>query len=130
VAETTYPASHKDILDAPGFAHLATLGPDGAPQSSPVWYEWTGSELLISHTKNRQKYRNIRRDARVALSILDPDDPYRYLEVRGTVELIDDPEAELIHTLAKKYTGKDRYQGEVGERVIFKIEPTKVNPYG
>lgn len=124
-----YPTSHKDILDAPGIAHLATLGPDGSPHTSPVWYEWTGSELLISHTKSRQKFRNVERDTRVALSILDPEDPYRYIEVRGTVEIIDDPEAELIHRLAKKYQGKDRYEAPVGERVIFKIIPTKVLTY-
>ena len=130
MATAGYPASHKDILDAPGLAHMATLGPDGAPHSSPVWYEWTGADLLISHTKGRQKYRNVERDPRVALSILDPDDPYRYIEIRGTVEIVDDPEAELIHLLAKKYQGKERYEGPVGDRVIFKIVPSKVNTYG
>lgn len=125
-----YPANFKDLLDAPGIAHMATIGPDGTPHTSPVWYEWTGDDLLISHTKDRQKYRNLQRDPRFSVSILDPNNAYRFLEIRGTAEITDDPDAELIHRLAKKYMGKDRYPDEVGERVVIKMNPTKVVAYG
>lgn len=122
-----YPDSIKDILDSPGIAHMATLGPDGSPHTSPVWYEWTGDALLISHTKDRQKYKNLQRDRRFSLSILDPDNAYRFVEIRGEAEITDDPEARLIHRLAKKYMGKDRYPSDqVGERVIIKMIPSKV----
>ena len=127
-----YPDSHKDLLDAKGFAHMATIGPEGEPHSSPVWYDWTGSEVLISHTDGRQKYRNVRQEPRVALSILDPENPYRYLEIRGSVVIEPDPEKTLIHKLAKKYLGKDRYpyDGPNDHRVIFRIIPTRINGYG
>jgi PPOX class probable F420-dependent enzyme len=129
MATTTVPESLVDILDDKGFAHLATLGPDGAPQVSPVWYDWDGTYVLVSHTKERQKFRNVKRDARVALSILDPDNPYRYLEIRGVVEeIVDDPDKTLIHKLAKKYRDLDSYpyDGPGDNRVIFKIKPNKV----
>lgn len=97
------PESHKDILDKKGFAHWATIGPGGEPHSSPVWYGWDGEHLLISQTKVRQKYRNVRRDPRVALSILDPDNPYRYLEIRGEViDIEDDENNAFINSMAKK----------------------------
>lgn len=120
------PQSHRDLLDAPGFAHLASLGPDGAPQSHPVWYEFEDGQLLISTTKDRQKYRNVTRDERVAVSILDPENPYRYLEIRGRVVSIeDDPEKELVDDLAGKYLGADEYPHKQpdAERVIIAIEP-------
>jgi PPOX class probable F420-dependent enzyme len=75
------PDSHRDILDKKGFAHVATIGPEGEPHSSPVWYGWDGEHFLFSQTKTRQKIRNVQRDARVAVSVTDPDNPYRYLEI-------------------------------------------------
>src|SRR6266704_3155665 len=91
------PESHADILDKTGLAHLATIGPNGEPQVSPVWYGWDGRYIRVSHTPDRQKYRNVRRDPRVALSITDPDDPYRRIEIRGRVERIDqDPDHAFI----------------------------------
>ncbi|HEX2027611.1 MAG TPA: PPOX class F420-dependent oxidoreductase [Nitriliruptorales bacterium] len=120
------PESHRDLLDAPGFAHLASLGPDGAPQSHPVWYDFEDGRVVISTTKNRQKYRNVTRDERVALSILDPENPYRYLEIRGRVVSIeDDPEKRLVDDLAGKYLGVDEYPDKQpgAERVIISIEP-------
>lgn len=127
------PESHRDLLTAKAFAHMATIGPRGAPHSSPVWYDWDGEHVLVSHTKERQKYRNVRKDPRVSLSILDPQDPYRYLEVRGVVEeIVDDPKKTLIDALAKKYQGRDVYgkDGPEDNRVIFKIKPEKVTKRG
>lgn len=132
MASKEVPESHIDILEKAGFAHISTIGPKGEPQVSPIWYDWDGTHVLISHTKERQKFKNLQRDERVAISITDPDNPYRYIEVRGLVEIEDDPEKTLIHKLAKKYMDKDRYpyDTEKDNRVIFKITPTRVNSMG
>lgn len=126
------PESYLDLVswDTISFAHVATLGPDGAPQSSPVWFEWDGTHIKFSLTTNRQKYRNLQRDKRVSLSIMDPEDSYRYLEVRGELDEIEsDPDIDFISRMAKKYIDEDRYpwHQEGDERVIMKIQPTKVS---
>lgn len=124
------PDSYTDLLDKKGFAHLSSLGPDGEPQSHPVWYDFAGGQLLVSTGTDRQKYRNIQRDPRVSVSILDPDDPYRYLEVRGrVVEIEPDPEKAFLDRLARKYLGQDTYPYEErrsAERVIIHIQPDHV----
>ncbi len=124
------PDELKDILDKKGIAHVATISSAGHPRTSPMWYEWDGRQVLLSHTKGRAKYREVLERPRIALSITDPDDPYRYIEIRGRVEVEDDPEKTLIHRLAKKYLGKDRYEwdGPGDERVIFKVTPERVAP--
>ncbi|WP_228001734.1 PPOX class F420-dependent oxidoreductase [Nocardia australiensis] len=128
----TISSSHTDILDKKGFAHLASLGPDGEPQSHPVWFDLDADhgQLLVSTGTDRQKYRNILRDPRVSVSILDPDDPYRYLEVRGRVVKIEpDPEKAFLDQLARKYLGLDTYPYEQRrnvERVILHIQPDHV----
>lgn len=104
--------SHLDLLswDARTIAHMATVGPQGHPHSSPVWFDWDGTHLLVSLTKTRQKYLNLQRDKRVSLSILDASNPYRYIEIRGElVDIDEDPDIDFISRLAKKYLGKDRY---------------------
>jgi PPOX class probable F420-dependent enzyme len=133
MAAAEIPATHKDLLEGKGFLHLASLGPDGAPQVHPVWYEWDGGELLVSSTKPRQKTKNLERDGRVAGSILDPENAYRYLEVRGTVTSIeDDPKSALIDRLAQKYLGEDKYpwDGPDPQRVIIRIRPERFNTMG
>lgn len=120
------PESHRDLLDKKGFAHLASIGPDGEPQSHPVWYDFQDGRLVISTTKDRQKYRNITREPRVSATITDPENPYRYLEIRGRVEDIeDDPDKAFIDELAQKYLDKDEYPNKVAdaERVNIAIEP-------
>ena len=128
----TIPSAYQDLLSKKGFAHVATVGPEGEPQTQPMWYEWDGTSILLSHTKARQKFRNLKRDPRVAVSILDPENPYRYLEIRGVVDIEDDPERKLIDRLSKKYYGKDPYPKHKpgDERVIIRIRPTRVNIYG
>jgi PPOX class probable F420-dependent enzyme len=101
--QAVIPAEFADLLGTTTLAHAATIGPDGEPRTQPVWFQWEGTHLLMSHTKARQKYRNLRREPRIALSIVDPRDPYRYIEVRGTVEIEDDPEGELIDQLSRRY---------------------------
>ena len=115
------------------FASLATLMPGGAPQVTPVWCDYDGTHVLVNSARGRQKDRNVARDQRVALAIQDPDNPYRYLEVRGTVAEITETGADAhIDRMAKKYLGVDTYPyrkpGEV--RVIYKILPRRVLTYG
>ncbi len=127
------PESHRDILDKKAFAHLATLMPDGAPQVTPVWCEFDGTHVLVNSAKGRRKDRNMRRDARVSLSLCDPDNPYRYLEVRGRVaEITESGGDEHIDRLAYKYLGEEKYpHRQAGEiRVIYKIEPQSFSTMG
>ncbi len=127
------PESYADLLDQPVLAHVATIGPDGEPQNNPVWFGWDGEHITFSQTTVRQKYRNVQRDARVALSIVDPANPYRYLEIRGSVERIDpDPDKAFINSMAKKYLGQDVYPwNQPGdERVVLVIHPDHTTQMG
>ena len=123
------PESHVGLLKKPVFAHFVTLMKDGSPQSTPVWVEYDGTHVLVNSAVGRVKDKNVRRDPRVALSLTDPENPYRYLEIRGRVVEITQKGADaLIDKLAFKYLGKEKYPfREPGEqRVIFKIAPEKV----
>ncbi len=129
----TIPDKFRDLFHKPAFANLATLMPDGRPQVTPVWIDYDGSRLLVNTAKGRVKDRNMRRDPRVSLSILDPENPYRYLEVRGKVSEVTENGADAhIDKMAKKYLGKDKYPfrqpGEV--RVLFKITPEHTSSNG
>jgi PPOX class probable F420-dependent enzyme len=120
------PEKYLDLFRKPAFAHLATLMPDGHPQVSPVWCELAGDHVLFNSARGRQKEQNLARDPRVSMCVMDPDNPYRYLEIRGrVVEVTEKGADEHIDRLAKKYLGVDTYPhrqpGEV--RVIFKIKP-------
>jgi PPOX class probable F420-dependent enzyme len=128
---TPIPESHRDILEKKGFAHIATTGPKGEPQSSPVWYGWDGTHLKFSNTKARQKYKNLLRNPRVSASITDPDNPYRYVEIRGVAEIEDDPDKAFIDEMSHKYMGKDYPWNQPGdERVIVKIRPEHATTQG
>jgi len=120
------PESHADLLEKPTFAHLATVRPDGSPQSSVMWFDWDGDRIRMTHTKTRQKFRNLGEEPRVALSIADPSDSYRFLEVRGVVESIedDDAEASFYQSLQKRY-GLSYPIPDAAVRVIFTIRPEK-----
>ncbi|GAC1623132.1 MAG: PPOX class F420-dependent oxidoreductase [Ktedonobacteraceae bacterium] len=110
-------------------ANIATVGPKGEPQNNPVWFDWDGTHILFSQTKGRQKYHNLQREPRVAVSIVDPANPYRYLEVRGKVVHIDeDPDNKFINKMAKKYINQDvyPYHQPGDERVVIVVEPEKV----
>lgn len=128
MAQTGIPETHLDLFKKKAFAHLATLMPDGKPQSTPVWVDYDGKYVVINTAQGRQKDKNLQRDGRVALSIADPDNPYRYLEVRGRVaERTVAGADQHIDAMAKKYLGKDKYPyrqpGEV--RVIYKVAPER-----
>ncbi|HYA97069.1 MAG TPA: PPOX class F420-dependent oxidoreductase [Methylomirabilota bacterium] len=126
----TIPESHFDLFQQPAFAHLSTLMSDGSPQSTPVWIELEGKYVSFNSARGRVKDKNVRRDPRVALSISDPANPYRYLEVRGrVVEITERGADEQINRLSQKYLGKPVYPfrkpGEV--RVSYKIAPDKIS---
>ncbi|MDA2933596.1 PPOX class F420-dependent oxidoreductase [Acidobacteria bacterium AH-259-D05] len=127
------PEKYLDLFNKRAFANLATLMPDGRPQVKPVWCDFDGKYVLINSARGRQKDRNMRRDSRVSLSIMDPDNPYRYLEVRGEVVEITEANArEHIDKMAKKYLGKDKYPfAQAGEvRVLYKIQPQHTTSMG
>ena len=124
------PGSHDDLLRAVTLMNVATIGPDGAPQVNPVWFEWDGTHLNFSLTTDRQKYRNVQREPRVAVSIVDPANPHRFLEVRGTVVAVEpDDGNRFIDGLARRYLGVERFPlHEPGdERVVIRIRPDHVS---
>ena len=126
------PESFKDLFAKKSFAHLATNMSDGRPQVTPVWIDLDGAQILVNSATGRVKDKNLRRDGRVALSILDPDNPYRYISILGeVVEVTQAGANEHIDKLAKKYLGQDKYPyhrpGEA--RVIYKIRPDKVSTH-
>ena len=130
----TIPATHADLLTTKkAFAHVATLNPDGSPQVTPVWVDYDGTHVLINTAKGRVKAKNLAREPRVALSIADPDNAYRYIGIQGrVVEMTENGGDAHIDKMAKKYLGKDSYPfrapGEV--RLIVKISPDKVHSNG
>ena len=127
------PESHADILEKRSFAHLSTLMSDGSPQASPVWVDTDGPMIVVNSAEGRLKDRNIRRDPRVAISVIDPDNPYRSLMIRGRVAKIVTEGADgHIDQLAKKYMGVDRspYHSPDETRVIYYIEPERVAAVG
>ncbi len=129
----TIPERFLDLFQKKAFAQLATLMPGGSPHVSPVWVDYDGRYIVINSAEGRVKDRNMRRDSRVGIDILDPDNPYRHLSIRGRVtEITENGADEHIDKLAKKYIGQDRYPyrgpGEV--RVIYKIEPQSVHTVG
>ncbi len=120
------PQKYRDLLSKQAFGYLATLMPDGRPQVTPVWCDDEGEYLLVNSAKGRRKDLNMRHDPRVAISIVDPEDPYRYVEIRGRVVDITEEGADAhIDRLAKKYLDLAKYPyrrpGEV--RVIYRIKP-------
>ena len=127
------PEKYRDLFQKRAFASLGTLMPDGRPQVTPVWCDFDGEHVIFNSAKGRQKDKNVRRDPRVALAIVDPDNPYRYLEIRGkVVEITEEGADKHIDKMAKKYLGQDKYPhrrpGEV--RVRYIIEPERFSSMG
>ena len=111
------------ILHAKTFAHLATLGSNGEPQSSPMWFLWDGEYIKFTHTTNRKKYENVTRDPRVSISIADADNPYTYAEFRGVVDHIEeDTNAAFFNTLAEHYGLPARNPGDPRVVLYVKIQ--------
>jgi PPOX class probable F420-dependent enzyme len=128
------PKTFADVLEQKrAFASLATVGRDGRPQVTPVWFDYDGTHIRFNTARGRVKDRNLQANPAVALAIQDPDNPYRYLQVRGRVVEATEAGADAhIDALAKKYLGQDRYPyrqpGEV--RVTYKVRPDRVQVMG
>ncbi|MGH7038383.1 MAG: PPOX class F420-dependent oxidoreductase [Stellaceae bacterium] len=120
-----------DLLqDKKAIANLATVMAGGAPQVTPVWFDYTGGTIRVNTARGRTKARTLKPGAPVALAILDPDNPYRYVQIRGRVERVTEAGADdHIDALARKYLGKDKYpfrgRGEV--RLLCEIRPVSVS---
>jgi len=124
------PASHLDLFTRPIHGVLATMMPDGQPQSSLVWYDYDGKHVSVNTTRERRKGRNMLDDPRVSLLVVDPEDTSRYVKIRGDVEMILDIEGENLDQLTRKYTRYPHYYGyiyplEQKERVCI-IHATKI----
>jgi PPOX class probable F420-dependent enzyme len=127
------PQAYRDLFDKKSFAHIATVGADGAPQVTPVWIDQEGPYIRFNTARGRVKTQNLERTPKIALSVQDPENPYRYIQVRGRVVEVTEKGADAhIDALAKKYLGQDRYPyrqpGEV--RVTVKVMPEKIQSMG
>ena len=127
------PQTHTDLFEKQAFGNLGTLMKDGSPQVTPVWVDYDGTYVRFNSAKGRVKDVNIRRDPRVSITLQDPGNPYRYLEIRGrVVEITENGADDHINKLSQKYLGKPVYPfrqpGEV--RVTYKIEPQKISSMG
>lgn len=121
------PEAAHHLLDDVNYAHVVTLFADGSPQVTPVWIARDGDIVVFNTAKGRAKHRNMLRDPRVALSVLQHDNPYEYLQVRGTAELIDEGARQHIDEMSRKYTGGDYRFLQPGEvRVIVRVTPEHV----
>ena len=128
------PEAFLDLLQhKKAFANLATVMPDGSPQVTPVWFDFKDGVIRVNTARGRVKARNMQAGSSVALAIMDPDNPYRYIQVRGRVERVtEEGAAAHIDSLTKKYLGQDKYPfarpDEV--RLIFEIEPRSTQTMG
>ncbi|MBN1285033.1 MAG: PPOX class F420-dependent oxidoreductase [Anaerolineae bacterium] len=132
------PDSHQDLLEGPVYAVVTTIMPDGQPQSSVVWASYDGEYVLFNTARGRQKDKNLQNNPKVSLLAIDTNQPFRWIEVRGTVEMTEEGGLDHINQLAKLYAGVDKYYGGVAPaelkgketRVVCKITPTRVVTFG
>jgi len=127
---STIPAEFHDLFEKPSIAHVVTMLPDGQPHSTPVWidYDADADRLLVNTERERRKTRNAAEDPRIAVSVTDPDNPYRFLSVTGEVEEITTEGArEHIDELTRRYMGEEEYPNPIeSERVILRIRPDRL----
>jgi PPOX class probable F420-dependent enzyme len=120
----------KGLLDGRPFAVLATLNPDGTPQTSVIWVARDSDVLIFTTHDQRRKARNLRRDPRASVTIFAADDPYRTADIRGTVELVDDPDRRLSVELTRRYLGQDPPPDPPGShRLIGRLTPEHVSGF-
>ena len=124
------PSEYHDLFEKATIAHVVTMLPNDMPHTTPVWIDYDADDdrLLVNTERNRRKSKNAEHDDRVAVSMTDPDDPYRFLSVTGRVEAITtDGAREHIDELAGRYMGKAEYPNPIqSERVILRIRPEEV----
>lgn len=120
----SFPEKFLDLFQKKAFGAFTTIMPDGSPQTTPVWVDYRDGDIWVNSAVGRQKDKNVRRDPRVAVTIVDPDNPYRYVEVRGRVKEVTQSGADAhIDAMAMKYLGQDKYPyRQPGEqRVLYRI---------
>ncbi len=129
MASDEIPATHVDILEKRCFASVATLRPDGRLSCNPVSIAWDGEKIRFSSREGTKKVRNLRADSRIALSVLDPDDPTRYLEIRGVAEIAPDEDRSFVNQIAKKYMDRDVYPYDPprARRVVVTVHAEQVS---
>jgi PPOX class probable F420-dependent enzyme len=127
----TLTESARELFDGKNYAVMATIEPDGQPQQSLVWVKTDGDDVLVSTTIGRRKERNLSRDPRATLLVYPSDNPYRYVEVRGSVTLTEQGGPELIQELAHRYTGGP-FTADTPEtrRVVVRLRPSRVRSFG
>ena len=134
----TIPDSHLDLIAGPVYAVLTTIAPDGQPENTVVWCSWDGTHVIVNSTDDRRKTKNAGRNPKVALTAIDPQNPLRWIDVRGYVEeIVPDPEYRTINAHARLYEGADEFYGGYADesrrgrenRVDLKIRPTRVVVY-
>ena len=132
------PASHLDLLTGPVYAVFTTVAANGQPENTVVWCSWDGSHVLVNTVVGRRKHKNVLANPKVALTAVDPKDPYRWIDVRGVVEEIEeDKDYAGINAHAKLYVGVDEYYGGFApiermgteDRIVLKIRPERVLAY-
>jgi PPOX class probable F420-dependent enzyme len=120
----------RTLLDGRNFATVATLDRDGGPHTSVVWVTTDGDAVLFTVTADKQKARNLARDPRISLTVFDAANPYRSVDIRGTVELIEDPEKSLPRRLSQKYLGQDPPPEPADvRRLIVRVTPRKITGF-
>jgi PPOX class probable F420-dependent enzyme len=125
---TALSEQHLALLKGDNFGVIATVGKDGRVQTSVVWVDTDGENVLVNTTNKRAKGRNLRANPRISISVWDNEDPYKYFEVEGPVELVDEGANEHIHELSRRYEGKDFHTPV--DRVIVRIKPERVLDHG
>jgi PPOX class probable F420-dependent enzyme len=126
------PESHQDLLkeETKAFAFVATVKPDGSPHVTAVWFNTDGEHILFNTMPTTAKYRNVQENEAIALAIFEPGNPYRYLQVQGSVRTTAEGAVDHTHALSQKYTGKDFNMPEGTERRIFVVTPEHVTVWG
>ena len=131
MSTTPLPESHLDLLQRPLLCHLATVSPGGRPQSNPMWFLWDGQQLRFTHTNTRRKFRQLADNPHLAISVVDPANPARYIEVRATVDRIeDDPTGAFYATLSERYGRGGQPPPDAPTRVMITATPYHVTTMG
>ena len=125
-------AEYRDLFDKRGFANLATIGSDGTPRATPVWCDLDGDAVILNTARGRNQDTDVRRDGRISLVIVDPENPYRYLEIRGHAVEMSSRDADVhLDWMTRKYLGMDEYPyrqpGEV--RVVYSVHAEHMHGY-
>lgn len=114
------PDDERHLLDNPNFGVLATIRPDNTVQASPMWFEFDGETVRFTHSSTRQKFRNLQHNPSMSMAVFDPDNPVRYLEVRGRlIEIVPDPTGAFYDHLHRRYGGDGMIPPDAADRVIL-----------